>query len=93
MIIVRILGEGQFEVPDSELDALNVLDEGVMTAARADDEAAFRAALAALRGRVRELGSTPPPDRLTPSDLVLPAPDATLAEVRGMLGDEGLIPG
>jgi hypothetical protein len=92
-VIVRILGEGQFEVPDSELDALNVLDERVAAAARADDEAAFHAALDALRNRVRELGSTPAADRLTASDLVLPAPDATLAEVRGLLGDEGLIPG
>jgi hypothetical protein len=92
-MIVRILGEGQFDVPDGELDALNVLDDRVATAARAGDEAAFRAALEALRNRVRELGSTPPADRLAPSDLVLPAPDATLAEVRGLLGDEGLIPG
>ncbi|ABW11963.1 MULTISPECIES: hypothetical protein [unclassified Parafrankia] len=92
-MIIRILGEGQFDVPDSELDALNVLDERLVTAIGSDDEEAFHAAVDALLGRVRELGSTPPADRLAPSDLVLPAADTTLTEVRGLLGDEGLIPG
>lgn len=92
-MIVRILGEGQFDVPDSELDTLNVLDERLVTAIEADDETGFRAAAHALLGHVREAGSTPPPDRLAPSDLVLPPADATLAEVRGLLGDEGLVPG
>jgi hypothetical protein len=92
-MIVRILGEGQFDVPDGELDALNVLDDRLVAAIDADDEAGFRTAVAALLGRVRDLGSTPPADSLVPSDLVLPAADATLAEVRGLLGDEGLVPG
>ncbi|SQD97961.1 MULTISPECIES: hypothetical protein [unclassified Parafrankia] len=92
-MIVRILGEGQFDVPDSELNTLNVLDERLVTAIEAGDETGFRAAARALLGHVREVGSTPPADRLAPSDLVLPPADATLAEVRGLLGDEGLVPG
>jgi hypothetical protein len=30
---------------------------------------------------------------LDPSDLILPMPDATLAEVKDMLSGDGLIPG
>ncbi len=37
-------------------------------------------------------GSPLPIDSLVSSDLVLPAPDATLDEVRDLLGDEGLVP-
>jgi hypothetical protein len=34
-----------------------------------------------------------PDDEIVPSDLVLPASDASLDEVRELLGDDGLIPG
>jgi hypothetical protein len=42
---------------------------------------------------VREVGSPLPDDEIVPSQLVLPAGDATLAEVRELLSDDGLIPG
>ncbi len=92
-MIVRILGEGQLEVDDSASDELNALDGKVEAALSAGDEAAFRPALAALLDRVRSLGSPLPAEALGPSDLILPYADATIAEVRAMLTDEGLIPG
>ncbi|MFD6751306.1 PspA-associated protein PspAA, partial [Streptomyces anthocyanicus] len=42
---------------------------------------------------VRRLGTPLPDDALEPSELILPAPDASLDEVREMLSDDGLIPG
>jgi hypothetical protein len=42
---------------------------------------------------VRTAGEELPADWIGPSDLVLPSPDATIHEVREVLGDEGLIPG
>ena len=92
-MIVRILGEGQVEVPESEVDELNSLDNALLRAVEADDEAAFRAAHAALLDRVRQLGTPLADDLLVPSDLVLPSADAGLAEVRELLGDEGLVAG
>jgi hypothetical protein len=92
-VIVRILGEGQLDVADSELDALNSLDDAVQTACDGGDEAQFGQSLAALLDRVRQIGTPVPDDEIVPSDLVLPSADATLAEVRELLGDEGLIPG
>jgi hypothetical protein len=90
-MIVRILGEGQFDVAD--IDALNELDTALQAAADADDEAAFDAALARLLDAVHQLGEHVPDDQITPSALVLPERGAALAEVRAILGDEGLIPG
>lgn len=92
-MIVRILGEGQLDVPETSVGELDTLDEELLRAVEADDEARFGTALVALLTRVRELGSPLAHDALTPSDLVLPPPDAGLAEVRDLLGDEGLIPG
>jgi PspAA-like protein len=92
-MIVRILGEGQLEVPDSALDGLNELDEALIRAVEAGDEAAFRRDLDALLDRVRATGQPVADDYLGPSDLMIPAGDSTLEEVRSLLGDEGLIPG
>jgi hypothetical protein len=92
-VIIRILGEGQLSVPDGELDALNDLDSALGAAVEAGDEPRFHSALAALLGRVRQVGSPLADDALKPSELVLPPAEADLAEVRELLGDEGLIPG
>ena len=92
-MIVRILGEGQLEVADSALDGLNELDAQLEAAVERSDEAGFAAALAALLGRVREIGTPADPDTLAPSALILPQADATMADVRGLLSDDGLIPG
>ncbi|NBM20265.1 PspA-associated protein PspAA [Streptomyces sp. GC420] len=92
-MILRILGEGQYEVTESHLDRLNELDSALQSAADADDTAAFASALAALLDAVRSLGTPLPDDAIVPSDLVLPDEDTSLAQVRELLSDEGLIPG
>jgi len=91
-VIVRILGEGQLEVPDSAIDELNELDRTLEQAVEGNDEDAFGSALAALLARIREVGSPVQADDLRPSDLIVPQADATMAEVRKLLTDDGLIP-
>ena len=59
-MIVRISGEGQFEVPDGHVDELNRLDEGLTKAVDAGDEAEFKDALEALLGSVRTAGEELP---------------------------------
>jgi hypothetical protein len=92
-VIVRIMGEGQFEVPDALVDRLNELDDAVLAALENGDEKQFRTDLAALLGAVRGGGEPVPHDVLVPSDATLPFEDATLDEVRALLRDDGLIPG
>jgi hypothetical protein len=92
-MIIRILGEGQFDVADHTVEVLNGIDSTLQSAVEAGDEAAFRHALAELISLVREAGVRVADDYLGPSELVLPAADSTLEEVRALLGNEGLIPG
>ena len=92
-MIVRILGEGQFRVDDSTAAELNRLDTELEAAVEHGDEAAFTAALASLLTQVRAEGSPLPPDILEPSELILPAQDSSMDEVRKLLTDEGLISG
>lgn len=92
-MIVRIMGEGQRDVPDAELDALNALDAEVEAAVDAGDEFGFALALGRLLDRVREVGAPLADDVLLPSELVLPAPDATADDVRHLFDGDGLVPG
>ena len=92
-MIVRILGEGQYDVADTALDRLNELDAAVEAAIEADDVAAFGPALAALLDGVRTTGAAHPADSLEASDLILPSADSSIAEVRDLLSGDGLIPG
>ncbi|MFD5193786.1 hypothetical protein ACFWMU_37780 [Streptomyces sp. NPDC058357] len=92
-MIVRIMGEGQVALADSHLAELDGLDDELLAEMESGDGPGFRATLHALLARVRELGTALSDDSLEPSDLILPASDATLEEVRAMLRDDGLIPG
>jgi hypothetical protein len=92
-VIVRILGEGQYDLSDDAISALNDLDAKVEAAIEAGDDAAFHGALATLLDGVRTAGVPHGADSLDSSDLILPMADASLAEVRDMLDDDGLIPG
>jgi hypothetical protein len=92
-MIVRISGEGQFDVPESHVDELNRLDDDLAKAVDAGDDGQFTTALEALLASVRTAGEELPADWIGPSDLVLPSPDSSIHEVREVLGDEGLIPG
>ena len=92
-MILRILEEGQYEVTDELMTDLNALDEEVVAAIESGDEARFESALEALLARAREGGRPVPDDFLGASELVLPGAGHSLAEVRSMLGEEGLIPG
>jgi len=92
-MIVRILTEGQWNVPEEQLTFLNELDEQVEAAVESSDEVTFSSTLAALLHAVRQAGSRLPDDSLEDSDLILPPADASLEEVRALLSDDGLIPG
>jgi hypothetical protein len=92
-VIVRILGEGQWDVADAHIEALNALDARVETAVTEGDDDSFASSLEELLRAIRTAGHPLPDDSLVDSDLILPPSDATIEEVRELLGDDGLIPG
>lgn len=92
-MIVRIMGEGQVDLTDADLDVLNSFDSALENAIGSGDEEKFRKALNDLLEKVREDGNPLPPDSLEPSQFILPPADASMEEVRKMLQDDGLIPG
>ncbi|MFL5887129.1 MAG: PspA-associated protein PspAA [Thermoleophilaceae bacterium] len=91
-MIVRILGEGQFELADDQKDKLNELDNAVVASCDADDEAAFRQQFEQLLEFVASEGRQVPDDELVGSDVIVPPRDTTLAEAKNEFSGEGLIP-
>lgn len=92
-MIIRILGEGQFDVPDEAVAGLNDLDAEVESSVESGDVAAFTTALESLLAAVRVSAVPHEEGTLDTSDLILPPADATLEEVRDLLSGDGLIPG
>jgi hypothetical protein len=90
-MIVRVSGEGQYRL-DSADDELNRLDNAVIAAVQAGDEAAFRSSYDQLLRFVRSSGSLLAEDELVGSDLILPPPDLSFYEAAREFQGEGLIP-
>jgi hypothetical protein len=87
-MIVRILGDGQYEVSDSEQARFDELDHALVVHVESGDDAAFHRDLAELVDLVRTKGAELPEDELAVSDAVLPSPTATLAEVKELLAED-----
>ncbi len=86
-MIVRILGEARYDVPEADLPAIEQLDTQLVDTMDREDEAAFTSTLADLIGLVRHVGTLVAPDDLRPSSLVVPHAASTLAEVRSLLAE------
>jgi hypothetical protein len=91
-MIVRISGEDQYRLDDSESDRLTELERAATATAEGDDEDAFHAALLELLDFVRAHGSVVGDDEIETSDVILPPADTTLAEAAGEFSGDGLIP-
>lgn len=92
-MIVRIMGEGQFVLSDDVIERLSALDDEMEACFERNDEPEFERVRDAMLELVRSSGAAVPDAEIANSDVVLPPSDATIDEVRSMLGAEGLVPG
>ncbi len=92
-MIVRILGEGQYRLPDADVPDFDAIDDQLTGAAERGDQAGFRADFAALVAYVHGHAEPIAPEHLGASDLMLPPADAGFDEVRAMLRDDAPVPG
>ena len=91
-MIVRILTEGQYNLPGAYIDDLNTIDNELVEVVESGDRDAFDRTLKRMLDLVRENGTPVPIDELVESDLVLPEPDITLEEAGELFVGEGLVP-
>jgi hypothetical protein len=92
-VIIRIATEGQYELPEEDVDTLNQLDNQAVAACDQDDEQKFHDSFQRLLEFVRNNGRPVDEDVLEGSDVILPPPDISLEEAKAEFTGEGLIPG
>ena len=91
-MIVRISGEDQYELADSDAATLNALEASVIAIVDGGEEDGFADAYAAMLDYVRANGVAVPADELEGSDVILPPADLTFEEASREFTGEGLIP-
>jgi hypothetical protein len=91
-VIVRIATEGQFELDQTDYEAVNELDNQCVEAVEAGDEERFRELFAQLIELVRSKGRKLGDEELQHSDVILPPEDTDLEEAKLEFTGEGAIP-
>ena len=92
-MIVRIFGEGQYELPELALARLHELDAETESVVSPGDNERFHNAYDRLLEHIRAEGTRLAVDDLRPSDLLLPPADSSVTEVARQLQALELIPG
>ena len=91
-MIVRVAGEGQYEIDETMMERLNSLDQQALAALDRGDEPELDRYLDEMGALVRENGRKLAVDELASSDVVIPPSDLTLEETRRLVAKEGFIP-
>ena len=91
-MIVRVMGDGQYDVDDEVAKGLNDLDNQAEQALQAGDEDQLRELLRRMAEQVRANGARLPDDDLQASEAIVPPDDLSLEEARQLFDGEGLIP-
>ena len=91
-MIVRILTEGQYNLPGAYVDQLNDIDNKIVDVVEQENDAEFQRLLKEMLDLVRNKGTEVAVDELVESDIVLPEPDITLVEAEELFTGEGIVP-
>ena len=83
--VVRIQGEDQFRLAESDRAQLDAFDKDLVAAINGGDEAAFKGVLTHLLEFVRNRGQKLPPDQIVKSDIVVPSEDMSLEEAKAIM--------
>ena len=84
-MIVRILDDGQYELPDSEIAAVDDLDAELLQAVDDGDDTRYHQLVETITARVHQTGRRLPGEQLGPSHLIVPGRHTTRAEIAGLL--------
>jgi hypothetical protein len=91
-VIVRISGEGQYELPDEDAERLNELDNRAVAAVDQGDQTGFQELWSQMLELVKSDGNEVDGDELVESDVILPPRDISFAEAEAEFTGDGLIP-
>jgi hypothetical protein len=90
-MIVRIMGQGQYEVDESLVNQLNAIDNRIVGHVSRDDQNGFRKDLAKLISLVKGKGDRLDPVKIIQSEIIIPPEDLTFEEAKRIFSGHGLI--
>jgi hypothetical protein len=89
-MIIRIMGEGQYNVRSSLFDTLNKIDNTIVDSVQKGDEKGYRKNLEKLIGTIKSKGVVLDDEELVESDIIVPPADMTLKEAREVFTGTGI---
>jgi len=92
-MIIRIMGEGQYNVKSSNFDKLNKIDNKIVEYVQKGDEKKYKKGLADLIGMIHREGIQLDNEDLIESDVIVPPADMTLEEARQVFRGTGIFKG
>jgi hypothetical protein len=92
-MIIRIIGQGQYQVKSSLFDDLNKIDNQIVEYVQKGNEKAYKKSLAELIGTIVREGETLDHKEIIESDIIVPPSDMTLEEARQVFKGTGIFEG
>ena len=92
-MIIRIMGEGQYNVKSSLFDTLNKIDNTIVDYVQKGDEQGYKKSLAKLINTIKSTGKALDDKELVESDIIVPPSDMTLKEARDVFKGTGIFKG
>ncbi|ABE52178.1 PspA-associated protein PspAA [Methanococcoides burtonii] len=90
-MIIRIMGEGQYEVPGSLFDELNSIDNRIVELVGKGNEADYRTELLKLINVVKSNGKQLDDTSIVESNIIVPPEDLSLEEATEIFTGSGLL--
>ena len=91
-MIVRLMGEGQYELDKKHVDEVNKIDNNIVNIVKKGDELVFKSEFKKLSDYVRKNGKKISDEVIKPSEIIIPPSDLTLDEAKKIFAGDGLFP-
>lgn len=89
-MIIRIMGEGQYQASEALCNELNRIDNHIVTLVKEGRAEEYRKELAKLISEVKSKAEPVDPKEIVESDIIVPPGDLTFEEAKAVFKGEGL---
>lgn len=89
-MIIRISGDGQYDVSDSFFDELNAIDNRIVKIVSAGSETDYKKELSRLIDKIKSCGKQLEDTDIVESDIIVPPADLTFAEAKDIFTGVGI---
>jgi hypothetical protein len=90
-MIVRIMGEGQYQASEAPCDELNIIDNRIVALVSEGKAEEFKKELAKLISTIKEKGEAIDAKEILTSDIIVPPEDLSFEEAKAVFKGSGII--